>query len=349
MNNKKIKTHFYLPLVILAAIATFSACKKYLPQERETVGPDSQFTTNFYQPVLGRTNYFSDNFFKGSTTYPATFTIVNARRRDGSPAPELSDVFPVMVWKQAYDGTERSIAEIEKKRQKQFRPLFEISPHSGELIMWAEARSSFVRAQPDSGYLFDVKVENSGGRRFYRGMKLMPFRERPYEPSNYNIISGQPQSNGVFPSRVSFVKGERTNRLMSFLDIDVYIRKLETEDNVTSGNTITFKFLDTLYNEIDPALFAKTDWQNLIHGFDMVKTDKQVTYKVAFPIPAVPFPTKYTTPDGTRARANFGYSRKGFGGATEEALFGLDFAIYEAGDWEIVFAFKNDNPKFSDD
>src|SRR5690349_13664938 len=111
MNYNKINTHFYLPLLVLGVIACLSSCKKYLPQERETVGPDSQFTSNFYQPVLGRTTYISDNFFKGSTTFPATFTIVNAKRRDGSPAPELSDVFPVMVWKQAYDGTERSIAE----------------------------------------------------------------------------------------------------------------------------------------------------------------------------------------------------------------------------------------------
>jgi hypothetical protein len=348
MNYKKLKTTFYLPLLALGVIGCFTACKKFLPQERETVGADSQFTIDLYQPVLGRTTYFSDNFFKGSTTYPATFTIVNARRRNGDPAPELNDVFPVTVWKQAYDGTEKSLAEIEKKRVKQYRPLFEISPHSGELIMWAEGSSAFIRAQPDSGYLFDVKVENSGGRRFYRGMRLMPFRERPYEPSNYNAVSGQPQSNGVFPSRLFSVKGEHTNRYMGYSDVDVYIRKLETE-NTTPGNTLTFKFLDTLYNEINPALFDRTDWPNLIHGFDMVMTNTEVTYKVAFPIPAMQLATRYTSPEGSRARVNFGYSRKGFGGSTEESTIGLDFAIYQPGNWEIVFAFKNDNPKFSDD
>jgi hypothetical protein len=130
--------------------------------------------------------------------------------------------------------------------------------------------------------------------------------------------------------------------------VDVYIRKLETPNTVV-GNTITFKFLDTLYNEMNPKLFANTNWPGLIHGFNMVMTDTSVTYKVAFPVPLVAVPTRYTSLDGSRARVTFGYSRLGFGGAREDASFGLDFAIYEKGDWEIVFAFKNDNPKFSND
>ena len=29
--------------------------------------------------------------------------------------------------------------------------------------------------------------------------------------------------------------------------------------------------------------------------------------------------------------------------------FGIDFAIYKKGDWEIVFHFLKDNPKFEDE
>ena len=340
--------YFYKRIMLCAlVVCTIAACKKYLPEERETVGGDSQFVIDSYQPVLGRTNFFTGNFYKGSTTFPSDFKIVNPRRRNGDPAPELTDLFPVKVWKGAYNGEERSLAEIEAKREIQYRPIFEIGPHSGAFTLWAEGRSNFLRPQPDSGYLFDVELSNSGGRRFYKGLRLMPFRERPYEPSNYNPISGQPLSNGVSPSIVSSVKGATTGRYLGGGDIEVYIRKINT--NTTPGNSITFKFLDTLFKPIDPAMFSQTNWAELLHGFDMQKTNTSVTYKVAFPVPLIELPTKYTSNDGRRARVRFGYTRIGFGNQREDAVFGLDFALYEAGDWEIVFAFRKDNPKFTND
>ena len=347
MNTKKINKKPVTLILFLSVLVLFLSCKKYLPQERETVGADSQFNLDLYQPVLGRTTVFSDNFYVGSTTYPSDFKIVNPRKRNGDPAPELTDVFPVMVWKKAYDGTEKSIAEIEAKREKQYRPLFEIGPHSGEFTMWAEASSAFIKTQPDSGYLFDVELSNSGGRRFFRNMKLMPLKERPFEPSNYDPISGQSVSNGVYPSVVSSIKGVNTGRYLSGGDIDVFIRKVTTA--ATPGNTITFKFLDTLYNPINPALFATTDWAHLVHGVNMQRTNTGVTYNVAFPVPLAQFPTRYTTSDGSMAKVLFTYSRLGFGGVREDAVLGLNFAIYQPGDWEIVFAFKNDNPKFGND
>jgi hypothetical protein len=350
---KKTKTKSrasYLGLALMLA-ASLTACNKYLPQERETVGPDSQFTVDTYEPVLGRTNFFTDNFFKGSTTFPAEFKVVNPRRRNGDPAAELTDLFPVKVWKQAYTGDETSLAEVEAKRETQFRPLLEISPRSGAIMVWSEARSAFMRSLPDSGYLFDVELTNSGGRRYYRDLKLMPYRERPYEPSNLNAITGQPSTNGVTPSQVTLVKGDTSNRYLSFFDIDVYIRRISSGDipQNRTGRSITFRFLDKNFKPMDPDNFGLTNWQDLIHGFERVKNSTGVTYQVNFPIPAIEKPTRFTTPDGRRARARFAYSRLGFGGVREDAVFGIDFAIYEAGDWEIVFAFKNDNPKFTND
>jgi len=330
----------------IGVLLAVTGCKKYVPQERETVGPDSQFTIDTYQPVLGRTTFYVDNFYKGSTTFPADFKIVNPRRRSGEPAPELTDVFPVKVWKIAYTGEERSLAEIEAKRQLQYRPLLEVSPHSGNFTLWAEARSSFMRPQPDSGYLFDVELSNSGGRRYFRNLKLMPYRERPYEPSNYNPISGQPMSNGIYPAAVENIKGAGKNRYLSRTDVDVYIRKLAIANPT---NSITFRFLDTLYNPIDPAKFATTEWNKLLHGFDREMTSSYVKYKVAFPVPLAEIPTPFTSPDGKKARVRFGYARLGFGGQREDASLQLDFAIYEPGEWEIVFAFKYDNPKFAND
>ncbi len=311
MNNKKINIQYYTVTMFLLVIVLFFSCKKFLPQERETVGPDSQFSQDVFQPVLGRTTEFANDFFKGSTTYPSTFKIINPRRRNGDPAPELTDVFPVMVWKGAYDGKEKSIAEIEAKRTLENRPVFEINAHSGEFTMWAEGSSSFIRSQPDSGYLFE-----------------------------------QPLSNGISPSVVSSIKGVHSGRYLSASDVDVYVRKISS---ATPGNTLTFRFLDTLYKPINPTHFATTDWQGLVHGFNMKMDSASVTYTVAFPIPLIQLPTRYTSPDGSMARVSFSYSRLGFAGVREDAVLGLDFAIYDPGDWEIVFAFKNDNPKFDND
>ena len=348
-NNLKQATPFYYKRILFFAllVCTIAACKKFLPVERETVGADSQFVIGSYQPVLGRTSFFSGNFFKGSTTYPSDFKIINPRRRNGDPAPELTDLFPVKVWKQSYTGTETTLQQIEDKREIQYRPIFEIGPHSGAFTLWAEGSSRFLRPQPDSGYLFDVELSNSGGRRFYRDLKLMPYRERPYEPSNFDVISGQPLSNGVGASVISNIKGVTSGRYLGGNDVEVYIRKLNT--GATIGNSISFRFLDTLFNPINPDFFATTNWAELVHGFDMQKTATEVTYKVAFPIPLIEMPTKYTSGDGKRARVRFGYSRIGFGNQREEAVLGLDFALYEAGQWEIVFAFTRDNPKFIND
>lgn len=339
--SKKITASFFM----LAVIVGFVSCKKYVPEDRDTVGPDSQFTKTLFEPVLGRTTFFNDNFYKGSTSFPATFTIINPRRRNGDAAPELTDLFPVKVWKKEYDGTEKSIAEIEAKRTTQARPLFEIMPHSGGFVMWAEAKSAFVKAQPDSGYLFDVEVSNSGGRRYFRNMRLQPFRERSFEPSNYNTISGQPLTFGISPSSI-FIKGDSTERYLGGADIDVYARKLATNP---SGNSITLKFLNKFYQPINPNEFNATDWVNLVHGFNMKKTATEVKYDVAFPVPLTILPTKYTTTDGGSALITIAYNRLGFGGLGEKNSISLACSIYEPGDWEIVFAFKTDNPKFSND
>jgi hypothetical protein len=112
---------------------------------------------------------------------------------------------------------------------------------------------------------------------------------------------------------------------------------------------LTFRFLDTLFRPLNPSVFNTTDWANLVHGFDMQKTDTYVKYNVAYPIPLTNTPTKYTGGGTTTAAVRFTYSRLGFGGARINSVFGLNFAIFDPGDWEIVFAFKTDVPKTSDD
>lgn len=332
---------------IIIILLLFISCKKYLPEDRESIGIDSDFTQTLYEPVLGRTTLFSNNFYQGSTSFPADFKIVNPRRRNGDAAPELLDVFPVKVWKVAYTGDENSIAEIEAKRELQNRPLFEIFPHSGQFTLWAEGSSNFIRSQPDSGYLFDVELSNSGGRRYFKDLRLRPLKERPYEPSNLDPITGQSLSIGISPSRLN-IKGEGKERYLSYGDVRIFIRKRINDEN--PAHTVRFMFLDTLFNPIDPAKFSSTDWDNLLHGFNKKMTSTDVTYEVAYPIPLAAIKTRYTAPGFPgRAAITFTYPRRGFGGLRDDGMIGLDFAIYEPADWEIVFAFIGDNPKFEND
>ncbi|QPH38879.1 DUF5007 domain-containing protein [Pedobacter endophyticus] len=342
MNNK---TYLSLAGFMVFNILMITACKKNLPKERLSLGSDSQFTTTQYQPVLGRNNLFSDNFFIGSSSVPLDFKIVNMRRFNGEPAPELTEYFPVQVWKTAYDGTEKSIAEIEAKRTTENHQLFEIRQHSGQFLMWSKANSNFVKAQPDSGYVFDVEVSNSGGRKYFKNFKLRPYKERAYEPSNLNAVTGQATTTGISPSIMSNIRGEKTGRyLFGSSDVEVQFKK-----NNASGNSLSFKFIDTLQQTIDPNMFAKTDWENLVHGFNMVKNSDSVKYDVAYPIPLASYQTKYTTGGGRQASAIFRYERQGFGNIQERALIGLNFSLFEPGNWTIIFWFKTERPKFTNE
>ncbi|TKC05144.1 DUF5007 domain-containing protein [Pedobacter frigoris] len=341
MINKKNIIISTIPLMMLLGL--LGACKKFLPTDRDTFNTQARFTQTIYKPVMGRTTVMGDNFDSQSSSLPLTFKIVNIRNSDGLSAPELIKPFDVLVWKKAYFGTEKSIAEIEAKRVIEKHPLFEIREHSGEFIMWAASNSSIIKALPDSGYTFDVEVTNNGGRRYFNNMQLQPYRERKYEPNSLDPTTGAGTNAAIRPNVINNMKGEITSSNLSSNDVNVYFNR------IGDGNSITFRFLDTLSRPIDPAKFKLTDWPNLVHGFNMEKTSTYVKYDVAYPIPLVEIPTAYTTQDGRQARVKFSYDRLGFGGVKEVAEMSFNFSIYEKGAWEIVFWFNRDNPKFSNE
>jgi hypothetical protein len=339
---KNIQYMLKVCLTLILGGIVLSSCRKNLPDERLSIANDSQYTQYLYQPVLGRNTLFANNFQYGNSSRPLDFKIVNLRTFNGEPAPELTTNYPVTVWKTAYDGTEKSIAEIEAKRTTENHPLFEIRPHSGEFMMWAAANSNMVKAQPDSGYVFDVEMSNSGGRKYYQNFRLRPLRERPYEPSNLDPITGQGTSVSVNPTSLN-ITGMRGQPLNTRDDVQVLFKK------AGNGNSITFKFADTLSNPIDPNKFAATDWTNLVHGFNMVKDATKVKYEVAYPVPCSAYPTKYTTLSGDQARVVFRFNRQAFGNVLQQCFLAFNFNIYQKGDWEITFWFKRDKPKFDND
>ncbi len=339
---KNTRYLFQVLLTLAGGSLLFLSCKKNLPDARLSLSNDTQFTQYIYQPVLGRNTLFTNNFQYGNSSRPLDFKIVNMRTFTGEPAPELTNFYPVTVWKSAYDGTEKSLAEIEAKRTTENHQLFEIRPHSGEFLMWGAANSNMIKAQPDSGYVFDVEMSNSGGRKYFQKFRLMPLRERPYEPSNLDPITGQATSVSVNPTGMN-ITGIRSGQPLSSSDVQVLFNK------VGNGNSLKFKFVDTLFNPINPDKFAATDWSNVVHGFNMVKDASGVKYDVAYPIPCTSYPTKYTTSSGDQARAVFRFNRQAFGNVQQQCFIALNFNIYQKGDWEIIFWFKRDKPKFDND
>lgn len=343
------KQYFFSLIILLFCTGTILiSCKKNLPDNRLSIANDSQYTQFIYQPTLGRNTLFTNNFTYGNSSRPLDFKIVNMRTFGGEAAPELTKLYPVKVWKTAYDGKEKSLQEIEAKRVIENHSLFEVRPHSGEFLMWSEANSNMIKAQPDSGYVFDVEMSNSGGRKYFQNMRLIPFRERPYEPSPLDPVTGQGTSTSVSPSGI-VINGARTNQFLTSNDVRVIFNKIPKGTPGYSGRSISFKFIDTLAQTIDPNKFALTDWGNLVHGFNMVKDANKVKFDVAFPVPLTTYPTKYTTTDGTSARVVFRFDRQAFGAVLLHCYLALNFRIYEEGDWEIIFQFKNDRPKFDND
>ena len=333
-------------MLAVAIVVSFSSCvDNFLPESLDAFDPEANFTEMVYTPQLGRTTLMTNNFNAGNSTLPFVFEITNIKRFDGSDAPELTEYFPVKVWKAPYLGTETSLQQIEDKRTVEYRPLFQVRKHSGEFMMWANANSSFVLCSPDSSYVFDVLVTNSGGYAYTSRMRLVPTREVDYEPNNVDPGTGLETQEYVHPSLLSMVRSSNTGLILQPEQVKVYFR--QNEENDATGKTLTFRFFKEDYTSIDPAKFNLTNWGNLVHGFNMERTNEYVRYTVAYPIPLLNAVSRYTNTEGDRARIRFAYNRVGLSGYREESFLELDFSIFKEGNWEVIFVFDGNGPLFT--
>ncbi|MET6998410.1 DUF5007 domain-containing protein [Chitinophaga defluvii] len=339
---------------VILAVLVLASCRK-LPEKKDYLSKNANFDKkDVYEPFMGRTALEQTNFNADGSSYPMIFTVENMRRKkDGAAAPELSEKIKVQQWIRDYDGYEKTLEEIEKKRIWSEKNFFEIRSGSGDFIFW-NASSDKIRTYPDSGYVFDIKIVNKGNERVIKDFWLRPLKEVPYEPYEYNMYTRErKQETRQTPDGKSYrvpytihpgvIQNMYYTKDSLFTDtlVSVYIQKTGIK-----GHSLTFKFVDQHFNPIDPAKFGQTKWDELVHGFDRQQTTTGVTYQVAYPIPLTSLNTKYAA--NGKARVSFGYSRKGFGGGRVDANFGLDFAIYEPGDWTIMFFFRRD-PLFEND
>lgn len=345
MKNKYIAIRHLLMLPL--SLLVNSCVGEFLPDKLDAFDKDATFSQTTYRPTLGRTTVFTDNFNAGNSTQPLTFTLLNVRHADGTPAPELTTAYPVKIWKEPYLGTEKSLEEIENKRTTEYMPLLQVRKHSGEVIMMAEATSSLVKIAPDEGYLFDVKAENSGGYKEFADLQLIPTREMEYEPNNMDAETGIVTEDYVHPLSVNnMFKVGNNQRLLTTNDVQVWFRR--NRELPASPTTLTIRFLGQDMTPINPAKFAKTNWSGLLHGFNMQMTDEYVRYEVAYPIPLVNIISDYTDKTGEKQHLSFSFDRIVRNNTRLTASMSFDFAIYKEGNWEIDFVFTGGTPDFED-
>ena len=349
MSNKNI---FRInKMVCLSAMITLSAgcIDNYLPDSKDAFDRDVNFTKTVFDPIMGKTTFYTDIFNSGNSTLPLDFEITDMMHADGTPAPELMEYYPVRVWKKPYLGTETSIEEINAKRGTEYRRLFDVRKHSGEFVMWAEANSSILRCQPDSGYIFNLSISNSGGYKMTKRMRLMPHRERDFEPTVYDE-NGLAIAEYVNPDDV-YMRYESDKSYSSMImeeDVHIYFR--ENKDDTDPNTTLTISFYDQNWNVIDPRRFNETNWDNLFQaGFLKDKDNgKYVKYDMAYPLPIFKEQTDYTDVNGEKASVRFKTSYLNRNGYRLYGHIYFDFAIYKESHWEILIHFAGGIPQLGE-
>lgn len=366
---KKIKlqcrTPLYFLLGIIMVALSLPGCEKLydLPEEQEFLSPNINYPSQIFEPTIGRTTVLGTPNTDNSTK-PLTFEIINARYGDGRPLTDIFQVRPTYVWTGEYTGIETSLEEIEAKRKIEERPLFEVQK-SGEFVLWGSSTNESIAPRPaDSSNLvqdrryFDLKITNVGGERIIRDFQLIPWRELSYEPNNdINPYTGgvapdpkdprNPNKRDYILPSIENIIGAESNRNLANnddqKDVVVYIRPFEGGN----GHNLRFAFWAPDSTLINPVMFNETRWDELVHGFDRVNTPDYVQYDVAYPIPLTTTATKYTT--GGSAKLEFAYSRLGFNSVRTTAYMRFNFKIFREGNWEIIFHFRRELPKFEDE
>lgn len=328
----------------IAAIAT--SCTKYIPDDLDALSDDILFTTKEFSPYIGRvTNYENILSLSNKSTLPLNFKIMDVRTSEGESAPELMEKYPVKVWTAAYTADEKSLEEIEAKRKTEYRPILEVQQKNGDIVFWNAGNSSLIKTLPSDGYVFDVEIANSGGRKYERDLVLKPRKEKDYEPSQYDDELGIAKNSFLRPSSIINVYGDKTG--LPVFDTRVYI--FENKEITGPGNSFTLSVIDSLGQIIDVEKFNRTDFDHLVHGFNKRFEGGKVIYDVAYPMPLIRYPSRYTNTSGDRARIGLRYNRIARGGLLQEAAILFDFAIYREGHWEIQVRFNGETPNFDNE
>lgn len=339
----------YIAIALLSIVAGSSCYKDLLPKEQDYFSNNVNYGRDAYQVNLGRTNIFVGDFNPDYSSQPLTFAIQNPKHADSSAAPELLAMTDTWQWKKYYSGLETSVADIEAKRTKEQRPVLDIRPNSGDIIFW---NMDSVKIRPGI-YTFDILVKNGGGQKLFAKRTLDVRRPRPYDPFEFTDDTYTRKSEtdgGILHPDISGVQDE-LNSDMKRENIIVYVRKTGTQ-----SNTVTFKFFDQDSLPISLTKFNFMQWDSLKYYSKTIdanvpfafnrripKDSMTVTYDIPNPFPVL----ADVGNSDERAGITFSWTRVSFGHRVN-ANISFRFAIYEPGNWDVLFKFKT-NPRFTND
>lgn len=335
---------------LIALLAATGCYKNLVPKEQDYFSNNMNYSQNSFQVNLGRTNVFSFIFNADHSTEPLNFDIENVRNADSTAAPQLTKLVAVREWKQYYSGMEKSVAEIDAKRDTAQRPILDIRPHSGEIFFW---NTDSNQVKPGI-YYFDVRVKNGGGEKVFHNMILDVRYPHPYDPYEFDDRTGIrfPANKGglLHPSNVYGVN-DLLNRNLPRDSINVYLVK-----SGNSSNSLSIEFFNKDSLPIPLSKFNTVVWDSLQYysaaagtsvpfAFNrkMNSDSTIVTYDIPNPYPVL----ADTWGSAERSSITFTYSRVHFG-QRQDAGIGFSFAVFEPGNWKLIFKFRQ-NPKFADD
>lgn len=342
----RIKIH----LIVWCSAALLTGCyKDTLPEEKDYMSKDMNFKKETFVANLGRMNLFVDIFNADFSTQPLQFEL-KSPRADGKPAPVLLEEVDTRQWKQHYNGTETSIAEIEAKRTIVRRPILDLNNQNGQLVVWS-VDSSKVRY---GRYFFDIMVKNGAGERLFPGLMLDFRRPRPYEPYEFDDLTGiRKADNAGGIIRPTIISGHRDvqGKEIKAENVQVYLVKTGN-----AANKLTFRFVDKDSVAIPISTFNIQRWDSLYYyskmtdynikfGFNrqILKDSMAVTYDITNPFPVL----AESFAGDELAEYVFSFSRVSYG-YRQIGRIGMKFSIHEPGEWTVVFRYMI-NPKFSDD
>ncbi|MRG44323.1 DUF5007 domain-containing protein [Chitinophaga sp. SYP-B3965] len=334
-----------------AALLTVTGCyKDTLPQEKDYMSKDMNFKKETFVANLGRMNLFVDIFNADYSTQPMQFALQSPRTGDKTPAPVLLEEVDTKQWKQPYSGTETSIAEIEAKRITVRRPILDLNKQNGQLVVWP-TDSTKVRY---GKYFFDVLVKNGAGERLFPGLMLDYRRPRPYEPYEFDDLTGiRKADNAGGIIRPTVLTGHKDAQGIDLKPENVRVYFIKTGN---ASNKLTFKFVNKDSVTIPISTFNIQRWDSLFYaskmtdrnikfGFNRVipKDSTKVTYDITNPFPVL----AEAFAGDELAEYIFTFSRVSYGYRVTGRI-GMKFSIHEPGEWTVVFRYLV-NPKFGDD
>lgn len=336
---------------LLALLMGAAGCyKDLLPEEKDHLSNNMNYTTQSFIANLGETNVFINVFNADYSSQPLTFTIENVRSGDKQPAPVLRSLVDTRQWKNWYSGHEKTVQEIEAKTFVTKRPILDIRENSGEIIFW-NVDSLTV---PYGVYYFDVRVKNKGGERVFTNLMLDLRRPHPYEPYIMDDLTGLQKpltSGGVVKAHDARNVRDYLQRLQPKDSIDVFFVKTGT-----AANTVSFRFFNRDSSIIPLTVFDVQRWDSLYYYSPQANTQVEFGFNRRFDIDSTivtydipnPFPVLTDVSGGLdMAQISFNFKRVNFG-RQELGFVALRFAILEPGEWTVAVKFRQ-TPKFEDD